>query len=138
MTCAEPAGIFFIFVVVLHLLAMSQILLRSRKLLLILAPIFLTVWDARGQQVPSPEQFLGYPLGSHFTVHERIAGYFRQVARLAPDRMLLKEYGKTYAGRPLLLAFIASPDNLKRLDAIRLNHLRLAGLLHDGVAAEED
>src|SRR6185312_6214818 len=138
MTCAEPAGIFFIFVVVLHLLAMSQILLRSRKLLLILAPIFLTVWDARGQQGPSPEQFLGYPRGSQFTGHERIAGYFRQVARLAPDRMLLKEYGKTYEGRPLLLAFIASPDNLKRLDAIRLNNLRLAGLLHDGVAAEED
>ena len=90
-----------------------------------------------GGQAPSPDVFLGYPLGSHFTPHDKIVAYFRQVARSVPDRMLLKEYGKTYEGRPLLLAFIASPENLRRLEAIRLNSLRLAGVVHDSVAADE-
>ncbi len=92
----------------------------------------------RAQEVQSPQQFLGYALGSRFTPHDKIVAYFQQIARSAPDRMLLKEYGRTYEGRPLLLAFIASPENLKRLDAIRLNNLRLAGVLRDGVAADEN
>ena len=92
------------------------------------------VWS---QQPPSPEAFLGYRLGQHFTPHERIVAYFREVARTAADQMLLEEYGKTYEGRPLLLAYIASPENLKRLESIRLNNLRLAGIIHDGVAPDE-
>ena len=100
--------------------------------------LFMVVGVARAQDVPSPQQFLGYVLGSHFTTHDKIVAYFEQAAKAAPDRMLLKEYGKTYEGRPLLLAFIASPENLKRLDAIRLNNLRLAGLVKDGVAADEN
>jgi hypothetical protein len=88
--------------------------------------------------VMSPDAFLGYPLGSHFTPHNKIVAYFRQVAVAAPDRMLLEQYGKTYEGRPLLLAYIASPENLRRLEAIRMNNLRLAGILRDGVAADEN
>ena len=87
--------------------------------------------------VVSPDVFLGYALGSHFTPHNKIVAYFRQVAVAAPDRMLLEQYGKTYEGRPLLLAYIASPENLRRLEAIRLNNLRLAGILRDGVAADQ-
>ena len=105
--------------------------------LLFISLLFIVVVGVRGQDVPSPNKFLGYALGSHFTSHEKIAGYFREVAKAAPDRMLLKEYGKTYEGRPLLLAFIGTPENLRRLEAIRLNNLRLAGILHDGVAADE-
>ena len=100
--------------------------------------LLMVVGVARAQDVASPQQFLGYALGSHFTTHDKIVAYFQQAAKAAPDRMLLKEYGKTYEGRPLLLAFIASPENLKRLDAIRLNNLRLAGLVKDGVAADEN
>lgn len=91
-----------------------------------------------GQEVPSPQQFLGYALGSHFTPHDKIVAYFREVAKVSPDRMVLKEYGRTYEGRPLLLAFIGTPDNIRRLEAIRQNNLRLAGVLHDGAAADEN
>ena len=90
-----------------------------------------------GQEVPSPQQFLGYPLGSHFTPHDKIVDYFGEVAKAAPDRMLLKEYGRTYEGRPLLLAVVGSPENLQRLEAIRQNNLRLAGVLKDGTAPDE-
>ena len=87
---------------------------------------------------PSPEAYLGYSLGQHFTPHDRIVGYFREVARTAPGQMLLEQYGKTYEGRPLLLAYIASPENLRRLEAIRMNNLRLAGIVHDGTAPDEN
>jgi len=83
------------------------------------------------QNPPSPEEFLGYPLGAHFTPHHTIVSYFEAVARATPATMKLEQYGKTYEGRPLLLAFIASPENLGRLEEIRQNNLRLAGELHD-------
>ena len=116
---------------------MSYLLLSFKKSLLFFPLLFIVVLGVRGQDIPSPEQFLGYGLGRHFTTHDKIVGYFQQVAKAAPDRMVLKEYGRTYEGRPLLLAYIASPENLKRLEAIRLNNLRLAGVLRDGVAADE-
>src|ERR1700733_10138929 len=107
-----------------------------QKCVLLYCLLFLSN-SGRSQQVPSPETFLGYPLGSHFTTHDKIVAYFREASRAAAGRMLLEQYGKTYEGRPLLLAYIASPENLRRLEAIRLNNLRLAGIVHDGVVPEE-
>ncbi|GGA89489.1 M14 metallopeptidase family protein [Puia dinghuensis] len=89
------------------------------------------------QNPPSPDIVLGYPLGAHFTPHDKIAGYFQAVARAVPDEVKLEQYGTTYEGRPLLLAYIASPENLRRLEDIRQNNLRLAGVLHDNVAPDE-
>src|SRR5260221_8614102 len=54
-----------------------------------------------------------------------------------PGQMKLEQYGATYEGRPLLLAYIASPENLRRLEEIRLNNLRLAGGTHDKATGDE-
>jgi len=89
------------------------------------------------QAPPSPEAFLGYPLGAHFTPHYKIVEYFRAVAGAVPEQMKLEQYGTTYEGRPLLLAFIASPENMRRLEDIRKNNLRLAGMLHDSLKPDE-
>ena len=97
--------------------------------------LLLSVCSCFAQTVPTPETFLGYPLGAHFTPHHAIVDYFKTVAAAAPERMKLVQYGTTTEGRPLMLAFIASPENLKRLEEIRLNNLRLAGVLRDGKAA---
>jgi len=99
--------------------------------------LLLSAFRGLTQTVPSPENFLGYTLGAHFTPHHTVMSYFKAVAAAAPDRMLLEQYGSTYEGRPLVLAYIASPENLRRLDAIRQNNLRLAGMLHDSVAPDE-
>ena len=56
-------------------------------------------------QLQSPEQFLGYSLGSHYTPHWRIVDYFKQVAANSPSTVKLQEYGKTNEGRPLMVAF---------------------------------
>jgi hypothetical protein len=79
-------------------------------------------------QVQSPEQFLGYKVGARFTPHWRLVEYFRHAAAAAPQVMQLKQYGQTNEGRPLLAAFISSPENINRLDAIRQQNLSLAGM----------
>ena len=88
-------------------------------------------------QVKSPDQFLGYKLGSRFTPHFNIVNYCRQVAEAAPDMVKLEQYGTTNEGRPLLLLYVTSPGNLARLDDIRKNNLRLAGMAADKTAADD-
>ena len=80
---------------------------------------------------PTPETFLGYPLGTHFTPHYKIVSYFEEIASRIPDQVKVESYGQTYEGRPLLLAYVASPGNIRRLEAIRMNNLRLAGVARD-------
>ena len=82
-------------------------------------------------QLKSPDDFLGYPLGSKFTPHYKIVNYFNYMSTAAVSQMKLQQYGETNEGRPLLLAFIASAENFPRLEEIRKNNLRLTGLLTD-------
>jgi len=77
-------------------------------------------------QVKSPDQFLGYELGSHFTPHFKVAEYFRQTALASSKNVKLIEYGKTNEGRPLMVAVVSSAENIAKLDQIRANNLALA------------
>lgn len=86
------------------------------------------------QMIKSPQEFLGYPLGAKFTPHHQVVAYFRYVAATLPQQVSLVEYGKTYEGRPLLMAAVSSAKHMARLEEIRLNNLRLTGLLRDKVA----
>jgi hypothetical protein len=80
-------------------------------------------------QLKSPDEFLGYQLGSKFTPHYKIVNYFNQAATAMPQMVKLEKYGETNEGRELLLAIVASPENLARIDEIRKNNLRLTGML---------
>jgi len=108
-----------------------------QKLISLLFGSLLFSFIAFSQTAPSPESFLGYKLGDHYTPHYKIVNYFKEVARSLPAQVKLEQYGETYEGRPLLLAYIASPENLQRLEDIRRNNLRLAGVLKDGAAPDE-
>jgi Zinc carboxypeptidase len=79
-------------------------------------------------QIPSPASFLGYELGDHYTPHYKIVQYFEAVAKATPATMKLEQYGATNGGRPLLLSYISTAENISNLENIRLNNLRLAGL----------
>lgn len=89
--------------------------------------LLLSISFASLSQLKSPEQFLGYPLGSRFTPHFNLVNYCRHVAEASPLMVKLEQYGTTNEGRPLLLLYVASPENLSRLETIRQNNLRLAG-----------
>ena len=88
-------------------------------------------------QLKSPEEFLGYKIGTRFTPHWRIAAYFQYVAESLPTKMKLQEYGQTNEHRPLLLAIISSEENMGRLETIRQNNLKLARMSADQSAADE-
>ncbi|MDB5201361.1 MAG: family carboxypeptidase [Ferruginibacter sp.] len=96
-----------------------------------LALLLLFVIPVAAQPLQSPADFLGYQLGDKFTPHYRIVQYFENAAKAAPQMMQLEHYGQTYEGRPLLLAYISSPENMTRLEEIRKNNLRLTGMLKD-------
>ena len=78
-------------------------------------------------QLQSPAQFLGYEPGEKFTAHWRVVDYFRHAA-LQSKNIRLVEYGKTEEGRPLLVAIVASSENISQLERIRTNNLRLASM----------
>src|SRR6185503_4892032 len=89
-------------------------------------------------QLKSPEEFLGYKIGSRYTPHWKIVNYFNHVAANASSLMKLQQYGETNEGRPLLLAFISSAENISNLENIRKNNLRLANLGADKITANEN
>jgi hypothetical protein len=89
-------------------------------------------------QLKSPDDFLGYKIGTRYTPHWKVVSYFQHVAASATSVMKLQQYGQTNEGRPLLLAFISSAENMGRLEQIRMNNLRLANLVKDKAAPAEE
>lgn len=61
-------------------------------------------------KVPSPQQFLGYDIGSHYTRHDQLVAYFNELARVS-DRVKVEVIGQSYERRPLLLVTISSARN---------------------------
>ncbi|WP_036675033.1 M14 metallopeptidase family protein [Pedobacter heparinus] len=76
-------------------------------------------------QVKSPDEFLGYALGSKFTAHDKVLDYFRYLGK-AGKNVRIVNYGKTYERRELLLAIVSSKENLDNLEQIRKNNLILS------------
>ena len=98
----------------------------------------ITITATSFEQVKSPDEFLGYKLGSHFTPHFKIVNYVNYIAAQVPDMVKVEKYGETNEGRPLLLAYIASKENLSNLENIRKNNLRLSNTALDKMAATEE
>ena len=73
-------------------------------------------------QIQSPKEFLGYELGTQFSLHHKIVDYFQHLDNNSPNIKLV-QYGKTNEGRLLQLAFISTEENIKNLEEIRINHL---------------
>lgn len=73
-------------------------------------------------KIPSPETFLGYPIGSQHTRHDLIVAYFEHLASLS-DRASLTDYGRTHEKRRLVILNISTPEQISNLESIRQNHL---------------
>ena len=73
-------------------------------------------------QLQSPEEFLGYELGTQFTRHHQVIDYVKHVAKNS-SLALTESYGKTYENRTLQLVYLSSAENLAQLDVLRKDHL---------------
>ena len=102
-----------------------------KKIFFIFFAFLISSYTSFSQSLKSPDDFLGYSLGSKYTPHYKIVNYFQQAAAAMPKMMKLEQYGTTNEGRPLLLAFVASEENFIKLEEIQKNNLRLAGMLND-------
>ncbi len=83
---------------------------------------FLEKYKPFNENIPSPEEFLGYGIGEHHTRHDLIVAYLTKLAALS-DRASISQYGKTHEGRKLVMLTITTAKNLSNLDQIRKQHL---------------
>jgi hypothetical protein len=76
------------------------------------------------KQIPSPAQFLGYDIGTHYTRHDRIVAYLKELAHIS-DKASFQVIGETYEKRPQVVLTITSPQNHSNIESIREEHLTL-------------
>jgi hypothetical protein len=77
--------------------------------------------------VPTPKEHLGFTPGDEKKLadYSQITSYFQKLEK-ASDRLVLKQFGRTSTGKPMYLAIISAPENLKRLEHYRSINHRLA------------
>jgi hypothetical protein len=75
--------------------------------------------------IPTPQQFLGYEIGSRYTRHDQLVAYFDELAKHS-DKIKVERIGSSYEGRPLLIATVTSAQNQQQLDTLRRQHVTLA------------
>ena len=78
-------------------------------------------------QVPSPKSVLGFYPTDDKTIADwrQIHDYFTKLDK-ASNKVAVREIGKTTNGKPLIVAFISSADNIKNLDKYRQISAKLA------------
>ncbi|MCE9559055.1 MAG: hypothetical protein K8R88_08900 [Armatimonadetes bacterium] len=76
--------------------------------------------------VPKPESILGYEVGTHHTVYADQDRVTAAIAKAAPDRVKLIEYGKSTEGRTLRVFAISSPKNIASLAKIQKGMSQIA------------
>ncbi len=102
--------------------------MRRHAIAFLLAAVVLSAAPiAQSPPVPTPEAAFGHKMGADRELADwpGLQRYFEAVAA-ASDRVELVDAGPTTEGRRLIAAVVSSPANIKRLDEIRTNALRLA------------
>jgi hypothetical protein len=104
---------------------------------LCLCGLFLTL--SAFAQVPTPKAVLGFHPTDDKTIADwtQITNYFQKLDA-ASDKVLVREIGRTTLGKPMIVAFISSPENIKNLDRYRQISAKLANPQTVKDAAELD
>lgn len=87
-------------------------------------PLADTTNNSYSSEIPTPESHLGYQVGEWHVRPEQLDSYFRQLAAISP-RVTIETYAHSYEKRPLSLVFISSEENIKNLESLRLQHLKM-------------
>ena len=76
------------------------------------------------EDIPKPQDVLGYVPGEWHATHDQVLNYMRALAEASP-RIRLENRGTTYEGRPLILLTVTSEENQQNLETIRRRHVAL-------------
>ena len=77
--------------------------------------------------IPKPEAVLGFQVGQWHARPEQIEGYFTELAKQS-DRVKIERYAFSHEKRPLFVAYISSPENIKNLDSIKQQHANMGNI----------
>lgn len=97
-------------IIVAFLIVLSTIHVKAEKTDYFFDPEI--IFDS---EIPTPEEFLGYEIGSRVTEHSRINAYYEKLAGLS-DRTSLIEIGQTHEKRKIYVLIVSSPENIRNLD----------------------
>ncbi len=75
------------------------------------------------RNIPTPEEFLGYPIGSLHTRHDAIVAYMNKLAEVS-ERATIQVIGETYEHRKQVVLTITSAANQVNLEKIREDHVK--------------
>ncbi len=103
-------------------------------------PLELPAWETGNSfaDIPHPKETFGFEPGTDYKLatNAQIVEYFERLDS-ASDRVRVVEIGRSVLGRPMLLAFISSAENIARLDDSRAIAEALARGRVDEAAAKE-
>ena len=97
---------------------------------------FLSKYEPFNKAIPSPEEFLGYPIGAHHTRHDKIVAYLDELAELS-DRASIARYGATHELRELVMLTVTNPVHQVNLSDLQKNHLQLVDPNQNNVDAKD-
>ena len=75
--------------------------------------------------IPKPETVLNYQVGEWHVSHDKLLQYMQLLAKKS-DRITIENRGKSYEERPLILLKITDPENHKKIELIKKNHISLS------------
>jgi hypothetical protein len=76
------------------------------------------------EKVRTPGEVAGHEIGEWHLTHDKLISYLMELAKTS-DRAVWEEYGRSYENRPLGHLIISSPDNIKNIDQLREEHIKL-------------
>ncbi len=78
--------------------------------------------------IPSPKDFLGFEIGDYHVSNDQVFSYMKTLAEKS-KRVISREIGRTYEGKPLIFLIISSEKNIQNIENIRSEHLKLTNPL---------
>lgn len=93
--------------------------IATKTLLLLLLAVFCTS-QLKAQDVPAPSDVFGFQPGADYKLanYDQMLDYYNQLDQ-ASDRVKKIKIGESSMGRPMILLFISSEENMKNLEKYR-------------------
>jgi len=76
------------------------------------------------KNIPTPEEFFGFEIGKALVRYDKVVEYYKLLAEKS-DRAQFEVIGHSWENRDYVILTVSSPENIKNLETIRENHLKL-------------